>query len=447
MSGLKILHVPFTFVPDPIGGTEVYVESLAREQQRCGVENVIAAPGQTSCSYQHNNLTIRRFAVSAELKDLRALYGEGDPLALQEFVRILDEERPDIVHLHAFTSGVSIRLLRAAKQRGVKVVFTYHTPTVSCQRGTLMRWGNEVCDGKLNVRTCTACVLHSLGVSRRNAAMLSHVPTFVGNLTGVAGLSGGIWTALRMTELVQLRHSCFQALMQEVDLVIALCQWTKDLLISNGVPEEKIVVSRHGLSQTPEVNGFGRGVQCSTLSAEHSPLQIAFLGRLDYTKGPDILIKAMRTLPGLAIELDLYGIIQSERDPYLTELRTLAQEDARIRFLAPIDSKDVVPLLHQYDVLAVPSRCLETGPLVVLEAFAAAVPVLGSRLGGIAELVQHGVNGLLIDPDSVAAWSKAILQCYESGTVLKQFRRGIRPPRRMKTVAEETLSFYLRNAS
>src|SRR5262249_21415133 len=83
-------------------------------------------------------------------------YGGGDPDAAMAFGRILDEEKPDAVHLHAFTRAVSILLVRAARERGLPVFFSYHTP-VSCQRGTLMYRGKEICDGVLRVRRCTSC--------------------------------------------------------------------------------------------------------------------------------------------------------------------------------------------------------------------------------------------------------------------------------------------------
>ena len=57
--------------------------------------------------------------------------------------------------------------------------------------------------------------------------------------------------------------------------------------------------------------------------------------------------------------------------------------------------------LSRIDVLAVPSQWLETGPLVVLEAFAAGTPVIGSDLGGIRELVSDGRDGLLVPHDDV----------------------------------------------
>ena len=70
---------------------------------------------------------------------------------------------------------------------------------------------------------------------------------------------------------------------------------------------------------------------------------------------------------------------------------------SRIRWLEPVKPEKVVETIGKYDALVVPSVCLETGPLVVLEAFAAGVPVIGSRLGGIAEMVRDGVDGLLFE--------------------------------------------------
>jgi glycosyltransferase involved in cell wall biosynthesis len=85
---------------------------------------------------------------------------------------------------------------------------------------------------------------------------------------------------------------------------------------------------------------------------------------------------------------------------------------------------------------------METGPLVVLEAFAAGVPVIGSRLGGIAELVDHGIDGLLVETESVPAWTDVLAQLLQDADLLPRLRAGIRPPRRMSTVADEMLALY-----
>jgi glycosyltransferase involved in cell wall biosynthesis len=436
---MKVIHIPFCFYPDPVAGTEVFVESLAGRLNQWGIEAVIAAPGESSGRYQHQGLAVRRFAVSGEIDDLRELYGEGDLNAAREFARILDEEQPDLIHLHAFTSGASIRLVREAKRRGIKVAFTYHTPTVSCQRGTLMRWGSEICDGRLNLHTCAACTLNSLGVGRVGSQVLGRMPRVVGRLAGSVGLSGGVWTAVRMSELIQVRHSAFSSLMREVDQVLVPCQWVKELLLCNSVPAEKITISRYALPRQTEIAELEK----ERRQATDEPLRMAFLGRMDQTKGPDLLIKALRAMPKSEIELHLYGIVQSgAAAEYTEQLKRLAEGDSRIRFLPTVPSDRIVSALRGYHLLTVPSRWLETGPLVVLEAFAAGIPVIGSDLGGIAELVRNEIDGLLVETGSVESWKRAIERCYQDRSFLARLRRGIREPRSMDQVTREIVLVY-----
>ncbi|MCI0390833.1 MAG: glycosyltransferase [Acidobacteria bacterium] len=437
---MKAIQVPFCFYPDPIAGTEAYVEMLAYYLCQRNVEIVIAAPGEKTAHYKHNGMAVRRFNVSSEVNDIRDLYSEGDITASEEFARILDEEQPDIVHLHAFTRGVSLRLIREAKRRGIKVIFSYHTPTVSCQRGTLLRWGTEVCDGKLDVGACAACTLHSHGLSKTGSLILGNLPKFACGLLNVAGLSGGIWTALRMAELVALRHSTFRAMVEAVDQIIAHCLWTRDLLVRNNVSAEKITYSRYGhsLNGSQSTNRNQSAGPQSTI-----PVRIAFLGRMDRTKGPDILIQALRSLPEAPVELHLYGIVQSQSNTeYLDQLKKLAGTDSRISLLPAIPRERIIPLLQGYHFLAVPSRWFEVSPVVIHEAFAAGTPVIGSYLGGIVEMIEHEVNGLLVETDSVDAWSNAIRRCYEDRDLLERLQRGVRPSREMSDAAQEMLLLY-----
>ncbi len=438
---MKVIHLPYCFYPDPVGGTEVYVAALAHELQARGVDVVIAAPGENNASYVHDGLWVHRFQVMQTVADVRDLYDDGDAAAADAFAGIMEDECPDVVHLHAFTRGVSVRLVHQVKRRGIPVIFTYHTPTVSCQRGTLMRWGTEVCDGVLHRHTCASCTLHSLGVSKSLSIALGRLPSRVGSFVASAGLSGGPWTALRMTDLVRLRHAAFQTLMGEVAHIVVLCRWTKALLLRNGIPVEKITVSRHGLPQMFATGDREREPPYTGLGA----LRISYLGRLDPTKGPDILIQAVRSLPEASLQLHLHGIVQgASGTSYLHQLKRLAGGDPRIAFLPAVPSAQVKSLLKDYHLLAVPSRWLETGPLVVLEAFAAGIPVIGSNLGGIAELVEHGVNGLLVEPNSPEAWCEALRRLSQSPELLVQLQAGIRPPRRMDSVAEEMLGLYRR---
>jgi glycosyltransferase involved in cell wall biosynthesis len=366
---MKIFQVPFCFLPDPIGGTEVYVQALAQHLQQQDVSVTIVAPGKENQTYVYNQLPVRRFGISSAGTNIRDLYGEGDKLGAIEFGKILDEEQPNLIHLHAFTAGASLALVRVAKQKRIPIIFTYHTPTVTCQRGTLMRWGRTVCDGKLDLNTCASCTLQGLGLNRNIANVIGRLPLAVGRSLGAINLSGGVWTALSMTELVALRHGAISALMCEVDRIVAVCDWARDALILNQVPPYKITVIRQGLCYQP--------IEASKVSlrSDQTTLRLAFLGRLDPTKGIHILIQALQTIPQLAIALDIYGISQGKNaSSYQQKLQALAKNDLRINFKASISPEKVTATLADYDLLAVPSQWLETGPMVVMEAFAAGLP-------------------------------------------------------------------------
>jgi glycosyltransferase involved in cell wall biosynthesis len=104
----------------------------------------------------------------------------------------------------------------------------------------------------------------------------------------------------------------------------------------------------------------------------------------------------------------------------------------------------VSDVMARYDFVVIPSRWLETGPLVVYEAFASRTPVLGSRLGGIAELVSDGIDGMLIAPDDPKAWAEVIAKCAGDLTHVERLRAGIRPPRTMTDAANEMAQLYSR---
>ena len=434
---MKVLHVPFGYYPDPVGGTEVYVGALAQWQARNGLQVGIAAPARENRTYQHEGLPVYRFRISNSV-DIRDLYGDGDPEAAEAFDEILKQTSADIVHVHAFTSGVSLRLVERARRRSAAVVFTYHTPTVSCDRGSLQLWGSDTCDGVMDVRRCAGCTLHGKGISKPASWLAGSLPPAVGERLGRMGLSGGAWTALRMSELTQARHSAVRALFHESVEVIAVCEWVRELLLRNGVPPEKITVCRQGLAY-PMAAAKKGGQPCAG-----SPLRLVFFGRLDTLKGLRTVWEALRLLPGLHVMLDIFTVIQDAAMQNEASLLAMLRADSRIRIFPAVAPADVVARLAEYDAVVVPSQGLETGPLVVYEAFGAAVPVIGSNLGGIAELVRHEENGLLVEAASRQAWAGAIRRLVEDRTLLPKLRQGIGPVRTMRDVAAEMQPVYER---
>ena len=443
MTTMKVVQIPYCFYPDPMGGTEVYVADLARELALVGVESCVAMTGTSDQSYVYKGVRVRRYFHREEANNLRRLYGDNAGIPDAGFVALLQSERPDILHIHAFVASISLGFVRAAKAANIPVVFTYHTPAVTCQRGTMLRFGLAPCDGLMDLHACSRCTLHGLGMNRSCANVVGRVSPIVGFGLGRRGLQGGAWTAFRMTELMQLRIGATSDFLNEVDHVLAVCDWVKQVLLRNGVPGNKIALCRQGVSSNGECKEHT--IERDTQPGSAPKLRICFLGRLDPIKGVDVLLQAVRSLPHAALQLDIFGISQGKSgEEYAVRLRRIAQNDARICFCDAVPADEVVRLLTAYDLLAVPSQCQETGPLVVLEAFEAGVPVLGSSLGGIAELVQDGLNGILVDAPSPVAWRRALCRVVSDHGLLSQLRRGVKHPRTMREVADEVAAVYRR---
>jgi glycosyltransferase involved in cell wall biosynthesis len=176
------------------------------------------------------------------------------------------------------------------------------------------------------------------------------------------------------------------------------------------------------------------------------PLRGVFLGRIDRSKGAQVLLEALSLIPDVPIEFHFYGISQSAADDeYWTGLQNLASANAQIKFFKPVPHDQVISLLAKYDVLAIPSRWLETGPLIICEAFAAGTPIIGSNLGGIAEWVQHEQNGLLVDHRDAQAWANALRRCAEDRAFLTFLQENAKISRTMDEVAQDMDRLYRRH--
>jgi glycosyltransferase involved in cell wall biosynthesis len=109
------------------------------------------------------------------------------------------------------------------------------------------------------------------------------------------------------------------------------------------------------------------------------------------------------------------------------------------RLLLP---EELATNLAQHHVVVVPSIWLETGPLVVMEAFSLGLPVVGSRLGGIAEKVRDGVDGLLFEPGDEQALAAILRELIMNEDALNVLVRNVTPPRTFSDVAGDMTKIY-----
>ncbi|NDK30434.1 glycosyltransferase [Nesterenkonia haasae] len=154
------------------------------------------------------------------------------------------------------------------------------------------------------------------------------------------------------------------------------------------------------------------------------PLRLTFAGRLQPHKGPQVAVAAvsrLRTLlPGLRVELTVAGR-QSGLDS--VDIAELAEKEGISDILAlrkPLPHPDLAELFRASDALLVPSYSESFG-LVALEAKACGTPVLAHNVGGLAELVDHGATGMLIDSLDPDQWAAAIQRLVSDWTQWKAF--------------------------
>jgi len=432
-----VLHVPYTFFPDEAGGTEVYVARLVSAMRARGFEGMVAAPGDRDCAYEYKGIGVHRFK-NAPQSRFGYAYGEPDEVAAESFRGLVGRLQPDIVHIHANSSAVSERIVDAAHGAGANAVFTYHTPAVSCLRGTMMHMGKTPCDGALNVSRCTVCTLQKHGVPAWFGNILSRVPADLGRGIANVGLAGDAVTALRMTELAADVHARFRSLMQKIDRVVAVCQWAMDALIANGVPRSKLVLCRQGVDVARSLRGDAP--ISDRRESDNHPLRLSYFGRIDRMKGLDIVIEALNRIPNVPVTLNVYGILQPGSERYAEKLRGGA--DPRIYFRDALPPEAVSHVMRDSDFIVVPSRWLETGPLVIYEAFAVGTPIVGARLGGIAELVTDEFDGVLVEPNDSQTWARTISALAADRPRVERLRNGVRPPRTMDNVADEMAGHY-----
>jgi glycosyltransferase involved in cell wall biosynthesis len=139
-------------------------------------------------------------------------------------------------------------------------------------------------------------------------------------------------------------------------------------------------------------------------SGDHQirPVKTAlFIGRLTEVKGADVLIRAMQKIEGAQLLIAGEGAQRNALEALAKSLSVNA------KFLGQIEAAERARLFSVCDAVAIPSRSLGDGrtegtPVVCLEAMAAGCAVVASRVGGLAELIIEGQNGLLVEPDNHA---------------------------------------------
>ena len=288
----------------------------------------------------------------------RMLYSRTAELGIEAVVK---DFRPDVVHLHNIYHQLSPSVLRPLARAGIPSVMTLHDYKLACPTYQFLDHGN----------LCEACLgghfYHAATRRCKDDSIAASV------LAAVESYAHGISRAY-----------------SPVHLFIAPSRFLAGKMREAGVFPERMRLLNHFVDSGP----------IAVKRAAGGPF--VFAGRLSPEKGVDVLIKAATHVRGATVDVVGDG-------PARAELERLAAEVApgRVRFHGRVDKAAVHAAMRSATAVVLPSRWHENQPMTILEAFACGVPVIGTSLGGIPELISDGVNGYIVPPgDPVALASR-----------------------------------------
>lgn len=355
---LRFCMVTTFYPPYNFGGDGIFIYRLTNElAQRGHRVDVIHCEdayslfrnGQIGGEYpNHPNVTVHKLKSWAGFVSPLLTQQTGMPvLKRQQLKSIIEDNQYDVIHYH----NMSLIGITALQYGDAIKLYTLHEHWLVCPMHVLWKFNREVCTKK----QCTLC-------------------------TTAGKRPPQLW---RQTGLLERA-------LGYVDRFIAPSQFTLDKHHELGM-DIPITHLPHFLPKPKE----------TTASAEHEVSfsgrpGFLFVGRLEKIKGVQKLIPIFKQRPG-------YDLLIAGDGEYESTLKELAGEATNIKFLGRLSHTALQSLYPRATAVVVPSLCLETFGMIILEAFAMKTPVIVNNLGALPEMVQKSSGGLIYNDESQLA--------------------------------------------
>jgi glycosyltransferase involved in cell wall biosynthesis len=408
---MRILHIVHQYPPEFIGGTELYTLYLARRQAEAGHRVAVFAPTFAAESSPEaaveQSVRVYRRPVGSAGRTAVFLRTFRGPAALSQLEQVLDQERPELVHIQHLM-GLPAGVGRLLDQRRTPYLVTLHDYYAICANAQLLtNYDQTICAGPDHFLNCARCVQARAGLRPLVAAERALAP------------------------LLRRRALALAQVLQGAQAIIAPSDFVRDEYERLGVSPGRITVVRHGID-VPDPLPARR-------ESADGRLRVIYLGGIAWQKGPHVLVEAANGCPP-GIEVTIYGDATGQAE-YLAGLRRQAHS-AAITFAGRLEREQVWPVLAAADVVVVPSLWYETSSLIAAEAQAAGAVVLASNLGALPERVADGRDGLLFPPGDATALRQLLQTLLDQPERLRQLREGIRPVRRVEEHVLEIQELY-----
>lgn len=292
----------------------------------------------------------------------RCVSQQPDNLANQ-VTTIAERFRPDVVHFHHYYF-FGLEALQLFKQTThSKVVLTLHEYGLICN--------------------------HNGQMVKKNDLRLCHASSPAECSSCFPEISSGKFF---------LRNELIKQLLGSVDELIAPSAFLRDRYAAWGADPPRLTVIENLMPPWFESVPAEQG-RVSVTKRKKAKMRFGYFGQINKYKGANVLLDALRYLPNDVLKLTeivLFGARLDQQPPEFREplLRQIEEGGATVSFFGPYRNEEVPALLQRVDWMVVPSIWWENSPVVIQEAKAMGVPILASNIGGMAEKVRDGKDGL-----------------------------------------------------
>jgi GT2 family glycosyltransferase/glycosyltransferase involved in cell wall biosynthesis len=443
---MRILFVVHGFAPEATGGTEIYASSLAQALWRRGHDITVLARENRPDEPEYRVHRSRDGQVAV----VRVNHTFRDAISFEHTYRnaridaitgaLLDEIRPHVAHIHHLTC-LSTGIASECAARDIPYVLALNDYWLLCHRGQLLDLDLARCAGPEPERCATCAGLSASGqpavhlAARGLRAIERYLPKALAEAERrlVSRLSTRVVPASASAETAR-RLEYTRSVCEGAARILAPSRTMLDQFVRFGVPQSRLVLQQQGI----DVRHGG-----SAPRERSDQLRLGFVGSLMASKAPHILLEAVAGLPAERVSLTIAGDVAPYHgdNRYEGVVRPLLKGHG-VTWLGRVAHEEIPSVLAALDVLVVPSVWIENAPFVIKEAFAAGVPVVASNLGGMAELVEDGRNGLLFTPGDVADLRRAITRLLDEPELLATLRAGLPRVRTIDEDAAWTQSVY-----
>lgn len=390
------------------GGTEIFAHDLFRAYQRAGHEALFL--GATNQTHRQVRPGTSFQAIGPEGDEVLLWSGHFDRFFMSQIdlygvvpdlTELLRDFRPDVVHIHhLLLLGAEFPHIVRRTLPDCRIVMTLHDYYPLCHHDGLMvrTSGKELCH-KSSPDRCHSC--------------FKDIPL----------------------DRFVLREQHVKALLRTVDRFISPSQFLRQRFIDWGLDGDQIDVIANGLPPRDAPSRKGQ--------PENDRPVFGYFGNLNPWKGTSVLLEAARQLidEGLRFELRVHGGAPFQADSFKDEIARLFKKTApSVQQRGAYRREDIGELVAAVDCTIVPSIWWENAPLVIGEAQSQRKPVIASNIGGMAEMVQDGVNGITVSPNDPRALAAAMRRMAESPDLRRRLSANARKPNDIDTTARRYLT-------